>query len=549
MLSLRKRCEKRLVGLKASRQPMEEDWREISRLAMPTRSRFLNSETNRNSRKRNMLYDGHGIRSFRTLTGGMTSGLSSSSRPWFKCELFDRDLMDDPDVKAWLDATEKRIYAMLAGSNFYGAAKTGYSENGLFGTEAAVIEADPIEGIVCHALTAGEYWIGLSKTGVPDTLYRRAPMTVVQAVQAFGIDRVSDRVRQAYNRHAYDEMVEVFHAIEPNTDRHDTMLAKDMPYRSVYWDEADSGDTLLRESGYEEKPFWCARWDTTGNDAWGTSPGMDALPDLRELQMQAKRKGEATDWVIFPEKVVPASVKLKNMPRSIVSASGVDAAKIEVPYQLPYQAISVIREDVMMCREAVDGASYADLFMAITNMQGIQPRNIEEIASRNEEKLTQLGPVIERVNNEKLEVALDRVFGIMSRGGLLDPAPEALQGKDIKFEFVSILTQMQRMVGIGQIERTAGFVGNLVAVFPEAADKLDIDEMIDEYADRAGAPPKMIRTKDAVDAIRAARAEAQQAEKMAAMMPAVQQGADAARLLSETDAGGGQSLLQNMMPA
>jgi hypothetical protein len=97
--------------------------------------------------------------------------------------------------------------------------------------------------------------------------------------------------------------------------------------------------------------------------------------------------------------------------------------------------------------------------MAITNMQGVQPRNIEEIAARNEEKLTQLGPVIERVNNEKLEVAIDRAFGIMRADRPASPGARrgAEAGGHIKIEFVSILTQMQRMVGLGQIER--GFVG------------------------------------------------------------------------------------------
>jgi hypothetical protein len=71
--------------------------------------------------------------------------------------------------------------------------------------------------------------------------------------------------------------------------------------------------------------------------------------------------------------------------------------------------------------------------------------------------------------------------------------------------------------------------------------------MIDEYAERSGAPQKIIRTADMVADIRAQRAQAQQQERMAAMAPAMQQGADAARLLSETDAGG-VSLLQQLMP-
>ena len=550
-LSIKEQCRKRLVGLKSTRQPYEADWREIARYAQPARSRFLaTSETNRNKRREGRVYDSHGIQAFRTLTGGMTSGLSSSSRPWFKLALYDQELMDDPEVTAWLDDCEKRMYGFIAGTNFYGAVKTGYSEMGLFGSEGCVMLEDDDEGAVCHALTAGEYWIALSKAMVPDTLYRTVPMTVMQAVTSFG-GKVSTRVRSAYDQSNYEQMVDVFHAIEPNFGREPgRMDAKGKPFRSIWWDEADGGgETLLREHGYWEQPFWAPRWDTTGSDAWGDSPGMVALPELRELQLYAKRKGQLVDFLANPERISPPNVKLTGMAGNIVSSASVDAAQVIVPYQINPMALAQVREDIGQTKQAIDAASYAELFMAITNMQGIQPRTVEEIASRNEEKLTQLGPVIERVNNEKLEVALNRTFGIMVRGGLLAPAPEALQDVDLKFEFVSILTQMQRMVGLGQIERTAGFVGNLAAVNPDVIDKLNFDEMIDEYADRAGAPAKMIRTADQVAEIRNQRAQAVQAEKAAAMMPAVQQGADAARLLSETDAGGGQNLLQTLLPA
>jgi hypothetical protein len=269
---------------------------------------------------------------------------------------------------------------------------------------------------------------------------------------------------------------------------------------------------------------------------------MDALPSLRELQLQAKRRNEAIDNLVKPEKVVDAKVKLTGQPGNTVSVPAITERMVMVPYEMPYQGIQAISEQAQGCRDQIDRAAYADLFMAITNMQGIQPRTVEEIASRNEEKLTQLGPVIERVNTEKLEVAIDRTFGIMERGGLLPPAPDDLRGVNLRIDFVSILTQMQRMVGLGQIERTVSFVGNLAAAFPQAADKLDIDEVVDEYADRAGMPKKLIRSADAVAQIRDQRAQQQRAQQMAATMPAVKDGADAAKLLSETDTGGASLL-------
>jgi len=532
MASIRQDCETRLSGMKSVRADYESEVRDIARFAQPARSRFLATEKNKGGRRRqanNRLLDPHGILASRTLTNGMTSGLSSQSTPWFTLGVAD-DVMELEGVSTWLSDVEKAMYAFLAKTNFYSAAKTGYGETGLFGTEATVMVEHRDKGAVCHSLTFGEYWIALSDAMQPDTLYRFCPMTVRQAVMSFG-DKVQPWIRTAFDRSDYEKDVEIYQAIEPDT-------AGRFNYRSVYWDASDDRDATLRISGYSEQPFWAPRWDVSGSDVYGTAPGMEALPALRELQLQTKRRNEAIDLMVHPEKIVPPHVRLTGQPRSIVTGNGVLKDNIIVPYQMPYQAVEAIRQEIEKCKEQIDALFYADLFNAITNMRGIQPRNIEEIAKRNEEKLTQLGPVIERVSTEKLMVVIDRVFSLMERGRMLPPAPPALRDAEVKVEFVSILTQMQRAVGIGQIERSVSFVGNLAGTFPEAADKIDIDQTIDEYAQRAGTPSKIIRSTADANKIREQRAQQVQQAKMMEAAPALQQGADAARLLSETDVGG-----------
>jgi hypothetical protein len=549
-LTLRERVEKRFAGLKNVRLPYEAEWKEIAQHAQPSRGRFLYDDKpdRRNGRSNRAIYNSHGILAFRILASGMTSGLSSPSRPWFRLATYDEQQMDDADTRIYLSDVERIMYGFLAETNFYAAAKAGYAELGMFGTEACVMVEHPVRGAVCHSLTVGEYWIALGNDGTPDTLYRKADMSVHQCVQSFGLDKVSQRVRDFYDDSRYDEIVQVRHAIEPN-DEQDAELktAKGKPWRSFYWDEQD-GDRQngsLRIQGFEEQSFWAPRWDAIGGDTYGSSPGMEALPDLRELQLQTKRKTEATAFLVKPEKVVPSTLKITGQAGNVVSVGSVDKDMVIVPYQMPYQAIEAILADIERCTNAVDRLAYADVFLAITQMEGSADRTVPEINARLEEKMTQLGPVIERVNNEKLSVVIDRTFGIMSRLGMLPPAPEALQGAALKIDFVSILTQMQRAVGLSQTERTTSYIGTLAAAFPEAADKLNVDEAIDDYADRAGSPPKIIRSDDDVEAIREQRARQQAAQAAAAAMPAAKDGADAARLLAEaTQTGGGiQQLL------
>jgi len=550
MGSLRDHCQQRLTALKSIRTDFEAEWNDIARFAQPARSRFLGTDTNKGTKRRirnNKLFDPHGIEAFRTLTNGMTSGLTSASRPWFTLKLGDEELNSEPGVRAWLSECDKQIYSFLAKTNFYGAAKAGYGEMGLFGTEACVMVEHASEGAVCHSLTAGEYWIGISDALVPDTLARECSMTARQIVQTFG-DKAPKIIRDAYEGSRSDDVFTYHNLIEPNRD-HNPLRFGSKPWRSVYWYEGDERDRIIDERGYNEQPFWAPRWDVVGGDTYGVSPGMEALPALRELQMQSKRRNEAIDKLVKPEMLVKQGIRLTGEPGAVRSVGSIDNYSAMPAYSMPYQAVAAISAEADKCKQQIDGLSFADLFNAITNMRGVQPRNMEEIASRNEEKLTQLGPVIERVSNEKLEVVIDRVFGIMTRGNLLPPPPPSLAdlpGARIDVEFVSILTQMQRAVGVGQIERGLGFVGNLAGAAPDIMDNIDTDEAVREYNDRLGVPAKIMRDKGQVDELRAKRAQQQQMAQAAAMMPAVKDGADAARLLSETNAGG-QPVLDTLL--
>jgi hypothetical protein len=83
------------------------------------------------------------------------------------------------------------------------------------------------------------------------------------------------------------------------------------------------------------------------------------------------------------------------------------------------------------------------------------------------------------------------------------------------------------------IERFATFATGFAEVLGKVPEKLDIDQTLDEYASALGVPPKMVRDDEEVSAMREADAQAAQMQQMAAMAPAVKQGADAAKALGE----------------
>lgn len=559
----RELLEKQLTAMKEVRRPYEAEIYEIAGLAQPNRSRYvaaMSSRSARSQRRANKLYDGHAIRSFRTLTGGMYSGMSSPNRPWAKFTFEDKDLATYQPVKVWLEQASEIVLRMLNSSNFYAAAKLGYSEIGLFGTDACVMtEAlDWETGLtypVCFSQTFGEYWVALNHKLEPDRLIRQQMMTVKQMVGAFVADRLDKRemrwdrvsvaVQNAWDRGNYETEIPTYHAIRPNENHiPGRMDPSGMPWESVKWEEgqADKG-LLLEEKGYWSQPFWAPRWEVASGDVYGFGPGHDALTDMRALQLQAKRKGEATDFAVKPPLMAPASLRIKFQPGSVTHAAAADQAQVKPIFQVDYRAIEVIGRDAAELRDAVDEATYARLFMAISSLDGSADRTVMEIAKREEEKLTQLGPVIERVNNEKLAVALDRAFDIAARNSMLPDPPEEIQDMPIEIDFVSILAQAQRMIGMQQTERALGFTAQLANAKPEVLDNLDGDALMRDYWDRAGAPALGLKDERARDQDRAARAQQARMEKAAAMAPAMQQGAEAARTMAETPVRGGQSNL------
>lgn len=579
-VGMRKHLQRRLRGMRAQRGGMEPIWMEIARFCQPTINRYLatygsspyahqqvDTALKPSVQLNSKLTDARAIWAADTLSAGMYSGMTSPARPWFKVKLADEELAQFQAVKEWLDTAEARIYELFAKTNFYTNIRSGYHELGIFGNEAGIMERHWRYGMVVHPLVTGEYWIGLDDGLKPDSLYRRTDMTVLQHLEKFLkgrmrnggrlIDFMPRRIVEAYDKGDYDHTYPVFHAIEPNDLRDPNRLdARGKRYRSVYWSEAlDSGEAdipekaLLAQEGFNSKPFWTARWDTAGSDPYATlSPGLRALADVRQLQLQVLRKQQAIDFGIRPPLRGPASLNNLHValqPGRIVAQAMVDKDNFGAIWEVDARMIQAIREDVLDTREAVDRGFYADLFNAITNMRGVQPRNVEEIASRNEEKLTQLGPVVERVHDEKLKVCIDRAFEIVLP--TLPPPPPELQGVDLDVEFVSVLAQAQRLVGLGGIERTFGFASSIAEAFPEVLDTLDPDAAMDEYADITGIAAKIIRSPEQRQELRDQRAQAQQAEaaaaQAAAAAPAAKAGAEAMQILYDSPGVGSQPSL------
>ncbi|MDA8230453.1 MAG: portal protein [Magnetospirillum sp.] len=546
--ALRRQVDRRLVGLRPERMSYWNHWRELSDYILPRRGRFLITPNpgDRGDPRNQKIIDSTATLAARTLASGMMSGITSPARPWFRLTVGDSDLARAPAVKRWLDEVTRRMMRVFAKSNFYNALATVYEELGVFGTAVMVILEDYQDVIRCQPLTVGEYYLANSDRMSVDTLYREFTLTVAQAVAQFGLEACSATVQSMYRSGQLDQQVLVGHAIEPN-DRPvpDDPTPRGMPFRSVYWELGSSQSLLLGQRGYREFPVCAPRWHVVGNDVYGRSPGMDALGDVKALQVEQKRKAQAIEKMVNPPMI--ADVSLRNQPATLLpggvtyvpgNASGVGFKPV---YEVSPPLAGLV-EDIQEVQRRIQQVFYADLWLMISQLDTV--RTATEIVARKEEKLLMLGPVLERFHAECLNPAIARTFGVMERAGLLPPAPAELARQAVQVDYISMLAQAQKAVATTGIERLVGFVGSLAGAHPPVLDTIDFDEAVDEYADMLGVSPRLLTPRPQVDEIRRQRArQAAQAQAMNTSLAAVQ----GAQTLSKIDVGGGQNALQKML--
>ena len=538
--------------LKDERSSWIDHWRDIGDNISTRRARFLTEDRNKGYKKNEKIINTTPIIAHRTLASGMMAGITSPSREWFRLTLPDPDLADKDSVKEWLHEVELRIRTIYAKSNWYDALSGGiYPDLGAFGTSCAFIEEDHEDVIRVTSLPIGSYALAANSDGRVDTVYREFSYTVAQMVDEFGYDQTSDRVQRMYDEKQWDFWVVVLHVVEPNGS-YDSDKAD---YRGMQWSStwyemgggfssggvvgmmSAGGDVApheLRKSGYPYFPAVCPRWGVTGEDIYGWAPGMDALSDCKVLQLYEKRKAQLLDKLTNPSMQGPTALKAQrasSLPGDITYVDGVQG-EFKPSFVPPPNAMQYALDAIHDVERRIEEIFFADLWLMISNAEQTQPITAEEVRAKQEEKMLQLGPVLERLNNELLAPAVELTFEIMLRKGLIPPPPQEMQGSPIRVEFISILAQAQKLVGTTAVERLTGFAGTLSQVRPDVLDNLDVDKVIRKYADMLGVPPDMLRPEDAVAEVRAEKQKQQQAEKQGQAMLAATQGA---KNLGQTD--------------
>jgi hypothetical protein len=544
------RAKERLDSLRSESTLWKKGWQSMTTYIDPTRGIFDGDRTGIGATiDHETLLDSHATHAKETVASGLQTGTSDPARPWFKLSIDDFVSENFPNVKIWLDEVQKRVIYILQKSNIYDVLYSTYEELSQFGTGCFLVLEDMDDTIRGRSFTCGEYYLGVDFKGRVNAFGREFEMSASQMVDQFGLDNVSDTIKTAYQNNKKDQTFKVCHLIEENKmimDNKKDFL--NMPYVSFYWEKSTGDERFLDRRGFKRFPVIAPRWKTiTTEMVYGYGPGWHAIGDIKELQVVHQDMLSAQEKLHNPPLQKDANVQghVMNIPGGITTvSSNAPNSGLRVAYEVNPNLDSFL-SSIDRLHRSIDRFFFADLFLMINSMDslgGNPQKTAFEIAERKSEKMMMLGPILHRLNEELHDKLVEIVFGIMydlsvdlwgtpfESQAMIPKIPQELLGREIRIQHVSILAQAQKALGIDQIQRVLGFVGNASAIYPQVMDNIDIDEAVRQVADMEGVPARIIMDRDVVGEIRDQRAQQQ---NMMMAMQAAGAGADATKKLAD----------------
>jgi hypothetical protein len=519
--TLRERLEQKKSALIQERSSFLDHWRLCSQFVKPRKGRFDSTDRNKGDRRNQKIINGIAAQAHGVARAGMMSGAISQTKPWFDMVTEDPDLREIPAVQEWTAAVKRVMYRVFRESNFYEMAQNTIGELLIFGT-GSMSQMEDFQNIArFYSHTIGSYAIAQNNRHKVDTWVHEYEWQTEQVIREFGWNNVSRAIQDAYSTGNYAAWWRINHLICPNDEYDPTapVGAKKL-FKSCYWENSEErGDKLLREGGFDEFPVYVPRWDVTGEDIYGTDcPTMTALGDIMGLQTKEKEKAKGIQKMVTPPLKGPASLRtqpVSSLPGHLTVYDGEGQNQLQSIYDVRLP-IGELRQDISDDENRINRAYYVHLFRAISDMDGIQPRNELDLTQRDQERLLELGPVISRLSTDFLDNCLDRTFNQVMRaneasgGRIVPPVPAELSEQALKWEYIGTLAMAQKRLETGPLERTLAFAGNIATAKndPGVWDKIDTDQAIDEYAQSNGVSNRVIVPDEIVGQIRQAREQA-----------------------------------------
>jgi|TARA_X000001388_G_scaffold18491_1_gene11820 hypothetical protein len=520
-----------LARLMDKRSTWESHWQECADFMQPRKAE-INKERQRGDKRNIQIFDATAIHALELLAASLHGMLTSSANRWFSMRYKESLLNESDEAKEWLEDAIDKMYLAFSRSNFQQEVFEAYHDLICFGTACLMVEEDEDDIIRFSSRHIKEFYVQENKKGLVDTIYRRFKMPVQAAIDKFGFENFSRSTQNLFKKEPFEE-IELVHVVRPRTIYNERKEdKKNMPFQSIYFEYGEGH--IINIGGFREMPYVVPRYLKASTEIYGRSPAMNALPDVKVLNKMVETALKAAAKQVDPPLLVPDDSMLSPIRMSAGSLNYYRSGsrdRIE-PLNIG-QNTSVTLNQENQRREAIAKMFHIDQLMVTAN----RTMTATEVLQRNEEKMRILGPVLGRLQSELLQPMILRVFNIMLRNKLFQPAPEILANQEVDIEYVSPMALAQKGQELQSLMRGLELFGQIGQIAP-VQDYIDENGLIKQVIRITGLPARMIKSDKEVKKLREERQSAQQQQmQMMQQMQEAKIAKDAAPMVKELNRG------------
>lgn len=471
---------------------------------------------------------------------------------------------ESEEVKQWYKMATTRMVTVMdhPKSGLSTSLEEYMNDQGGFGISgiAAFENDDDAEVPVRYnAIDAKRTAVDENNHGFIDSVYIEKQMTIRQAVQEYEYENLPKAEREAWDKGRGHEKITILHAIEPRMDGDPYMFgAADMPYASIHI-EAKS-KKVVRESGYTEQPVFVSRFWKIIGEKQGRSPGMEALPDIlemnaiREAYTLAHEKNLDPPMAVYDDTVLGGgTIDTSAGAINVFSVSGrLGTGQKPVEQLITTGELESTINRIAELREIIRNHFFIDRLMDLNNETRM---TLGEANIRNELRGQSLGTVYSRQIAELFVPLIERTFNILLRKGLFGVIPGSqeemellskgvepeyipeeiiemmMKGEDVyQITFISPAYRIMQAEELMGIRSTVEFIAGIAPLKPDVLDNFDFDVMARRVQEITGASEDTVVSMEVMQKIRKAR---QDAEAKAQELEAARSGSEATRNVAQ----------------
>lgn len=508
--------------LRGNRGNWESHWEEIAERVLPRHIGF-NGARSDGEKKTQKVFDSKPMVALERFAAVMDSMLTPRAQKWHNLKTTDEALNRDFAVQDWFYRVNNILYSARYSpkANFAGQNFERWMSVGAFGTGSLFTDFEPGSGFRYRCVNLKDTYFLENHQGVIDTVFRSLKYTARQIVQRWGKENLPEKVLKAYeDPKRQNEKFDILHYVAPRADFDPTRAdARGKPYMSMYVCLSEKV-VLGKPGGYTSFPYSISRYVTAPDEVYGRSPAMAALPDIKMLNEMAKTDIRAVHKLIDPpillhdDGVLGGGATTVNMRPGGLNVGGVNRngqAMIQ-PFHTGAR-VDINEQKMDQRRAAIDDAFLVTLFQILVET----PRmTATEALIRAQEKGMLLTPTMGRQQSESLGPLIERELDLLAFHKVIPPMPDVLieAGGEYEIVYDSPMSRMQRAEELVGVQRTMELLAPFAQIDPTVLDIFDRDELARLTAEVSGVPTPVLRSPEALQEIRAQRAQQEQEAMM-----------------------------------